>query len=53
MLKLPLLRQTRAVDLPYDYSVPLPRDPHAVGGTANGFFPPPSAARDWPAVLQP
>ncbi len=27
------------VDLPNDYSVTLPRDPHAPGGASNGYFP--------------
>ena len=30
--------QSCRVDLPHDYSITLPRDPHAPGGGSNGFF---------------
>ena len=28
----------KKIDLPNDYAITLPRDPHAAGGAANGFF---------------
>ena len=30
--------QSCRVDLPHDYSITRPRDPHAPGGGSNGFF---------------
>lgn len=29
----------RVLDLPHDYSIELPRDPHSPSGASNGFFP--------------